>query len=322
MHAGLLHLLVNMWTLWLFGRALEERLGALRFIAFYLLCGALASVAHLAFNLESQVPALGASGAIAGVLGGYTLLHPRARIILVTPVLVFPITYRLPAAVYTAMWLVFQVGGGLADLAAPQDAGGIAWWAHVGGFLSGLLLILLMGRLRRQARHIGVPRERQREIGVPRARVVRVGPNRRRVKPIGTKRRGREKLRALPRPRRSVVPGRPRAATTPEPTVQARDRLSDRGKLAGRARRHQRSIIPSSGGEDRPRERPAEPPAETAKKDADSLALIGELLGEFSISEDLREELENYLTDIAAGKFQKADRRYVRAVYERLSTHH
>ncbi len=330
MHAGLVHLLVNMWTLWLFGRALEQRLGTLRFIAFYLLCGAIASVAHLAFNLDSRVPALGASGAIAGVLGGYTLLHPRAKIALVTPVLFFPITYRLPAAVYTAIWLVFQIVGGLVDLAEPQDAGGIAWWAHVGGFLSGLLLILAMGKLRRQARYIGVPRERQREIGVPRARIIRVGLKRPRVKPIGVKKRGSTKLRTLTQPRRSVAPARGRssrsrsvdtpwssAATSPEPAVEAHAPSRGRGRWTGRAQQHRRSIIPSSSGKDRTRELAAEP----AKKDTDSLALISELLGEFSISEDLREELENYKTDIAAGKFQEADRRYVRAVYERLSKH-
>ncbi len=328
MHAGLTHLLVNMWTLWLFGGALEQRLGTLRFIAFYLLCGAIASLAHLAFNLESRVPALGASGAIAGVLGGYTLLHPRAKIVLVIPVLFFPVTFWLPAAVYTAIWLVFQVVGGLAELAAPQDTGGIAWWAHIGGILSGLVLVLLMGKLRRQARYIGVPRERQREIGVPRARVVRVGPKRRRVKTVSVKGRGMQMLWALTQPRRSVAPARarssgarsvdtpwPNEATTPSPTVEARDQLSGRGRLAGRARRHRQSIIPRSG---RVYETP-EPPAETAKKDTASLALIDVLLAKPGISEDLREELENHKTNIAEGEFEEADRRYVRAVHERLS---
>ncbi len=330
MHAGLVHLLVNLWTLWLFGGALEQRLGTVRFIAFYLLCGAIASLAHLAFNLESRIPALGASGAIAGVLGGYTLLHPRAKISLVTPVLFFPITYRLPAAVYTAIWLVFQVVGGVAELAEPQDAGGIAWWAHIGGFLSGLVLILLMGKLRRQARYIGVPRERQREIGGPRARVVRVGSKRSRVQRIGAKGRGREKLRTLTQPRRSVAPARARssrarsvdtpwssAATSPEPMVEAHAPSRDRGRWTRRAQPHQRSIIPSSGGSDRAHE----PTAEMAKSDADSLALIDELLVKPGISEDLRKDLENYKADIAAGEFREADRRYVRAVHQRLSKH-
>ncbi len=331
LHAGLAHLLVNMWTLWLFGGGLEERLGTLRFIAFYLLCGALASVAHLAFNADSRIPALGASGAIAGVLGGYTLLYPRAKIVLVTPVLFFPVTYWLPAAAYTAIWLVFQIVEGLADLAVPQDTGGIAWWAHVGGFLSGLVLILLLGKPRRQARYIGVPRERQREIGVPRARVVRVGPERSRFRLPGVLHAGTRTTQMPSRDRRTAAPARARssrarsvdtpwanAATTPAPTAEARDQLSGRGRLTGRARRHRRSVIPRSGRA--PAETP-EPPAETAKTDADSLALIDELLAKPGIAEDLREEMEHYKTDIAKGEFEEADRRYVRAVHQRLSKH-
>ena len=123
MHGGWLHLIVNMWTLWIFGRALEERLGAPRFVLFYLACGVIASLTHFAFNFYSPVPALGASGAIAGILGGYSLLYPRARIVLVTPVLFFPITYHLPAAVYTAIWFVIQVLQGVTELFAPGDTG-------------------------------------------------------------------------------------------------------------------------------------------------------------------------------------------------------
>ncbi len=197
MHAGWLHLIVNMWTLWLFGRPLEERLGAPRFIVFYLLCGALASMAHLAFNLGSTVPALGASGAVAGVLGGYTLLYPRAKVHLLTLVLFFPATWRLPAVVYTAIWFVFQLVPaivqlvqGMAGLAAPEDSGGIAWWAHIGGFLAGLALVTLVGAPKRKVRQIGPPRAAMREIGPPRVGAVRVGPRRRRFQSVRAGRRG------------------------------------------------------------------------------------------------------------------------------------
>ena len=260
MHAGLAHLLLNMWTLWLFGRALEERLGTLRFIAFYLLCGALASLAHLAFNLESQVPALGASGAIAGVLGGYTLLHPRAKVVLVTLVLFFPATFQLPAAIYTALWFVLQVVQGVAQLAGPEPTAGIAWWAHVGGFLGGLALILPLGTPRHAARRIGAARGRQREIGVERARVIRVGPKRPRVKLVGVKGRGMQKLWALTQRRRSVAPARTRATVvrsaealrqrkTTTPWQAAEESPPQRGPRgsADVAPGGVRSIIPRSG---------------------------------------------------------------------------
>ena len=175
MHVGWAHLVVNMWTLWLFGRALEERLGTLRFILLYLACGLVAGLAHFAFNLDSSVPALGASGAIAGVVGGYTLVHPLARVAVLTPVLFFPVVFHLPAVVYTALWFAFQFISGIAESAAPGDTGGIAWWAHIGGFVAGLALVRLVGSKRHRTREIGAPRTSVREIGVPRPRVVKIG---------------------------------------------------------------------------------------------------------------------------------------------------
>ena len=176
MHVGWLHLIVNMWTLWLFGRPLEQRLGAPRFILLYLACGAVASLAHFAFNFYSPIPALGASGAIAGLLGGYTLLYPRAQIVLITPVLFFPVTYRLTAMAYTTLWFVFQLLPGLAELFAPEHTGGIAWWAHIGGFVAGLALIRLVGTQRRREREVGSAPAGMREIGAQRPRIVRVAP--------------------------------------------------------------------------------------------------------------------------------------------------
>jgi membrane associated rhomboid family serine protease len=150
MHAGFLHLILNMWTLWLFGAPLEDRLGRWRFLALYMACGTVGSVGHLAFNLQSTVPALGASGAVAGVLGGYTLFYPRAKVALVQPIFFFPLVFHLPAMVFTGLWFAFQVLGGAAVFTADAGSagGGIAWWAHIAGFLAGLGLVWAMGRSR------------------------------------------------------------------------------------------------------------------------------------------------------------------------------
>ncbi len=214
MHVGWLHLIVNMWTLWLFGRALEERLGAVRFVLLYLVCGAIANLAHLAFNLSSPVPALGASGAIAGVLGGYTLLYPRAKIGLLTLVLFFPTVFELPAVAYTGIWFVFQLVPGIAELFIPEPTAGIAWWAHIGGFVAGLAVVRPIGTPRRKVRMVGPPRGQVREIGVQISRVRTVGPKRPRIRLVGTPRLGTGRLPTLPRPRRPAEPPRPRSRPT------------------------------------------------------------------------------------------------------------
>lgn len=144
LHGGWLHLIANMWTLWLFGSVLEERLGPGRFIVLYLACGLIADFAHMASDLLSGIPSLGASGAIAGILGAFTLLYPKARIMLLTMILIFPLTYSMSAFIYTGIWFAFQIFGGLIDLASPGQ-GGIAWWAHIGGLVAGLGLISVLG---------------------------------------------------------------------------------------------------------------------------------------------------------------------------------
>jgi membrane associated rhomboid family serine protease len=147
MHGGFLHLILNMWTLWLFGIAVEGRLSALRFLLFYLACGAVGSLGHLLFNLSSTVPALGASGAIAGVLGGYARLFPRAKVTLVFPIIIFPLIFSVPAVAYTAVWFALQVYRGTTTLGlGAAVGGGIAWWAHIGGFLAGLILVGVLAR--------------------------------------------------------------------------------------------------------------------------------------------------------------------------------
>jgi membrane associated rhomboid family serine protease len=217
MHADWLHLIVNMWTLWLFGRAIEERLGAPRFVLFYLACGLISGLAHFAFNLDSGVPALGASGAIAGILGAYTLIYPTARIAIVTPILFFPVIFHLPAAVYTTLWFVFQVAWGIADFSLAEDVGGIAWWAHAGGFAAGVALIGAIGGQRRRIREISIPRPGVREIGAPRARTI-TNDNR---------------ARGGPQPKSQTAGTPPREASRPN--------------LVRRLAKKGRSVIPQSG---------------------------------------------------------------------------
>ncbi|MFQ5958000.1 MAG: rhomboid family intramembrane serine protease, partial [Alphaproteobacteria bacterium] len=203
MHAGWFHIIVNMWTLWLFGRPVEARLGAPRFLFFYLACGALASAAHFAFNLDSVVPALGASGAVAGVLGGYTLLFPRARVTVVVPIAFIPYVFHLPAVVYTLVWFALQVLQGTAAL-AEADAGGIAWWAHIGGFVGGLALVRLVGTPRRRTRVVGADRDRTMEIGDARDRVRKIGPQRARRPRAGL---GKSRLPQVASRRGGATPG-------------------------------------------------------------------------------------------------------------------
>ena len=144
LHGGWLHLILNMWTLWLFGPTVEDRLGHGRYLAFYLACGLAASVAHLVFNPTSVVPALGASGAIAGVLGSYMRLFPLARVIVLVPILFIPLFFEIHASVFVGLWFLLQLFQGTLELLLPSSQGGVAWWAHIGGFVAGLALGSLM----------------------------------------------------------------------------------------------------------------------------------------------------------------------------------
>jgi membrane associated rhomboid family serine protease len=152
LHGGWLHLIFNMWTLWLFGTTVEDRLGHGRFLAFYLACGLAASVAHVAFNPTSIVPALGASGAIAGVLGCYMRLFPLARVVVVVPILFIPLFFEVYAFVFVGLWFLIQIFQGTLELVLPTSGGGVAWWAHVGGFVAGLTLGPLLVRSERRYR--------------------------------------------------------------------------------------------------------------------------------------------------------------------------
>jgi membrane associated rhomboid family serine protease len=150
LHGGWLHIIANMWTLWIFGDSVEDRMGPIRFAIFYLICGVIAGSTHLLVNPDSTVPSVGASGAIAGVLGAYVLLFPTARLIVVFPIFFFPVFFEVPAIFYLGLWFFSQLFSGTLALAGPQQVGGIAFWAHIGGFAGGMLLYGLFVRRRRQ----------------------------------------------------------------------------------------------------------------------------------------------------------------------------
>jgi membrane associated rhomboid family serine protease len=153
LHGGWAHLLGNMLYLWIFGDNVEDRLGHLKYLAFYLLCGWTASYAHIWSQPVSSVPSIGASGAIAGVLGAYITLYPRARVVTLVPLGFVAPLMQLPAVVFLGFWFVQQFLLGAFDLVAPGGRGeGIAWWAHIGGFAAGFVLIWLFRKPRRRAR--------------------------------------------------------------------------------------------------------------------------------------------------------------------------
>jgi membrane associated rhomboid family serine protease len=139
LHGGWLHLLGNMWFLWIFGDNIEDRLGRLPFLAFYFGCGVVATAAQLLIDPGSTVPMIGASGAIAGVLGGYVMLYPSARVLSTIPPFFF-LRFELPAWVVIGEWFLLQLSQGLSSLAAPGQ-GGVAFFAHIGGFLAGVLVV-------------------------------------------------------------------------------------------------------------------------------------------------------------------------------------
>jgi membrane associated rhomboid family serine protease len=141
LHGGWLHLIGNMWFLWVFGDNVEDRLGHFKYLLFYLACGAGAGLAHTLTNLGSTVPAVGASGAISGVMGAYIVLLPRSRVLTLVPLLFFFFTIQLPAVVLLGYWFLIQLLSGLGSWGA-HDAGGVAWWAHIGGFVLGAVLVM------------------------------------------------------------------------------------------------------------------------------------------------------------------------------------
>jgi len=155
LHGGWLHLLGNMVYLWIFGDNVEDRLGHVRYLIFYLATGLGAALVHAHLAPDSTLPTVGASGAISGVLGAYFVLFPHARVYTLVPfVFVFLGVVEIPAAVYLGFWFAMQVLSGAAGLAAQVDAdgGGVAWWAHIGGFVMGMAVAALLRARRPQER--------------------------------------------------------------------------------------------------------------------------------------------------------------------------
>jgi len=140
LHGGFFHLLGNMWSLYIFGDNVEDRLGHFRYLVFYLLCGVASGISHLLLNLNSNVPTIGASGAIAGVMGAYFILYPKAKILTLIPIIFIPWFVEIPAYFFLGLWFVIQF---LQAAGSHGNVGGIAWWAHIGGFIFGIVFIKL-----------------------------------------------------------------------------------------------------------------------------------------------------------------------------------
>jgi len=143
LHGGFWHLLGNMWSLYIFGDNVEAHFGSVRFLGFYVLCGLISGAFHFGLNPFSMVPTIGASGAIAGIMGAYFLLYPKARILTLVPIIIIPWFIEIPAFIFLGIWFFLQFLN-----AAGEGAGaGIAWWAHIGGFITGLVLVKLNRRV-------------------------------------------------------------------------------------------------------------------------------------------------------------------------------
>jgi membrane associated rhomboid family serine protease len=159
MHGGLLHIAFNMLFLWIFGNNIEEAMGRLRFILFYLLAGVVAAYSQCLLNADSAVPLIGASGAVAGVMGAYMMLYPRARVLTLLIIIFFVTLVEIPALVWIGIWFVLQFLSVAGQLATPElaDQGGVAYLAHIGGFLFGAITIRLFANRYRARSGLGGP---------------------------------------------------------------------------------------------------------------------------------------------------------------------
>jgi len=149
-HGGFLHILGNMWFFWIYGRGVEDVLGHAKFFFFYMVCGVAAGLVQVLVNSNSPVPTVGASGAIAGVMGGYLIRFPRARIVTLVPIFFFITTIDIPAAFLLLYWFALQFFEGVGSISSSASAGGVAFFAHVGGFLAGMGLMAIMAPRRPQ----------------------------------------------------------------------------------------------------------------------------------------------------------------------------
>jgi hypothetical protein len=145
LHGGIIHLIGNMWYLWIFGDNVEDKLGHFRYFLFYFFCGWVASLIHIIFNSHSSLPCVGASGCIAGVLGAFLIIFPKARIVTLVPIWIFLKVMELPAFLVLSLWFLIQFLNGTAAVAV-STTGGIAHWAHIGGFLAGVFVVCVIRR--------------------------------------------------------------------------------------------------------------------------------------------------------------------------------
>jgi len=169
LHGGIMHILGNMWFLYIFGDNIEDRLGHFRYLVFYLLCGLAAGFVHLATNWHSTMPTIGASGAIAGVMGGYLLLYPHARVLTLIPIFFFFQFVELPAYIFLGFWIFIQI---ISAGFIRSDVGGIAWFAHIGGFVVGLVMVKVFQWIPRTGMDETVRRRTERHT-TPRLHTVR-----------------------------------------------------------------------------------------------------------------------------------------------------
>ena len=144
-HGGFLHIAGNMWFLWIFGRGVEDLIGHAKYLLLYFACGIIGAIVYVAVNANSPVPTVGASGAIAGIMGAYLIKFPRARIVTLVFIVIFITTVDLPAALLLLYWFAIQFFSGVGSIGYSQlSQGGVAWFAHVGGFIAGMLIVMLM----------------------------------------------------------------------------------------------------------------------------------------------------------------------------------
>lgn len=144
LHGGWLHLLGNMWFLYIFGDNVEDHLGPLRYLVFYLLCGSTSGISHFILNAHATDPVIGASGAVAGIMGAYFLLHPRSKILTLIPIIIIPLFLEIPAVVFLGIWFLLQ----FINATGSHGTGShIAWWAHIGGFIAGMVFLKLFEAL-------------------------------------------------------------------------------------------------------------------------------------------------------------------------------
>ena len=161
LHGGFLHILGNMWFLYIFGDNIEDRLGHIRYLIFYLFCGIASGLIHLFTNWGSKIPTIGASGAISGIMGAYLLLHPRSRILTLIPIFFFFQFIEIPAFIFLGYWLLIQL---FSASFTPRNVGGVAFWAHIGGFVAGLIFVKIFDAIPRTGLSGGLRQytERQR----------------------------------------------------------------------------------------------------------------------------------------------------------------